>query len=142
MIRVLRKFSFSVPLAIDSLKKLILVITIKNFIILKWTTFLLVQPQSFFCLRKLWYWTSLSWWVCFTSNSAGASKWGPSGHVQTRIKLFDNVRGGIIIVSMLPPLSLSNQPRFSNRLDYPLATNFNLPNSSTDHPVMIIRVLL
>ena len=34
MIRVLRKFSFSVPLAIDSLKKLILVITIKNFIIL------------------------------------------------------------------------------------------------------------
>ena len=37
-------------LAIDSLKNLILVITIKNFIILKWTTFLLVQPQSFFVL--------------------------------------------------------------------------------------------
>jgi len=35
-------------LAIDSLKNLILVITIKNFIILKWTTFLLVQPQSKF----------------------------------------------------------------------------------------------
>ena len=35
MIRVLRKFSFYVvPLAIDSLKNLILVITIKNFIIL------------------------------------------------------------------------------------------------------------